>query len=199
MGHATIHFCVEVGYIRETIGVICCGKDSFAEVFTDFIAINIKCRCELDIVYVISSQIHVHQARHEIIGLRVFVVLHPLHKGTGTVARADNCDSYFFVHGHFASLLLSTIPYSILMMAYLSKLISRFSVYITISFLSLDCYELIDIFSVSQLTPTNITVGAWFTAPAIHRLSPAPVCGRGETMNRGRGEPGPYHAFDPLM
>ena len=81
MGHAPMHRNAKVGHVTELDRVVRRGKNSFREVRTYLRAINIKRRDEFNIPNMITAQIDMHKARHEIIVGRLTVILNPLHKG----------------------------------------------------------------------------------------------------------------------
>jgi hypothetical protein len=58
--------------------------------------INVNTECKLNIVDVISAQVGVHDARDRRVVRGVFVELDFLYERGGTVAYADDGDTYFF-------------------------------------------------------------------------------------------------------
>src|SRR5437667_10922646 len=100
MGHTTMDFDAQVGNIGKTVGIIGRSMDGLAEVLADFIAIYIKCCGKLDIFDMISAKIHMHQSWHEIIRLRIAVIMDALHEGTGAVSYANNSNAYFLITRH---------------------------------------------------------------------------------------------------
>src|SRR5437660_5534989 len=66
MGHTAIDRGTYTRNISKAICVIGSGIDSFAQVFSYFILINIKSRRKLDIADVVTCHINMHQSRNEV-------------------------------------------------------------------------------------------------------------------------------------
>src|SRR5437762_1859078 len=97
-------FHPHMGNISKTVGVIRLSIDSLTEILSHFVSIYIKSCSKLNIFDMISAKIHMHQSWHEIIRLRIPVIVDALHEGTGTVSDTDNGNAYFLITGHdFAS------------------------------------------------------------------------------------------------
>src|SRR5262249_42569299 len=66
---------------------------------------DVERRRELDVAYVVPPEIHVHQARDELVVGRVFVVLHSLQQRVGAVADADERHAHAVVGARLPVLL----------------------------------------------------------------------------------------------
>ena len=100
MRHTAIHLRIEFGNVCEAIRIVWGCIDGLTDIFTYFILVNIKGDRELDIVDVVPTKVDVHQARHEILWLRLTVVVDALYKRTGTVASTNERNAHFLCACH---------------------------------------------------------------------------------------------------
>jgi hypothetical protein len=86
-------FCI----LSEFEGVIGWGEDCLGEVLTHLVFVNIEGGHEIDVAYMVSPQINVHQAGHEFLLFCSLVMVNALHQRGSAVTHPD--DSYiYFTH-----------------------------------------------------------------------------------------------------
>ena len=84
--------------LGEGDGVVLTAEDGLAEIVTDLLTVDVECRGKLDVADVVPAQIHMHQARDEVIAVGVAIKLHALDQGGSTVAYADDGDANLLGH-----------------------------------------------------------------------------------------------------
>src|SRR6266478_7082977 len=85
----------ELDFLTEGLCAIGRREDRFADVETDFTAVDIKSSDDLDIAWPVETDLPVHQADGCAIGGRAVIKIDSLDKRAGAVAHADNGNSYF--------------------------------------------------------------------------------------------------------
>jgi hypothetical protein len=90
MRHAAVDGHVELRHVGELHRVVLARPDRLGQVFADLVLIDVERRRELDVGDVVSADVHVHEARNRLVGVRVLVVLDALHEGRCAVAHAHN-------------------------------------------------------------------------------------------------------------
>ena len=95
MGHAPVDSYVHVRDFGEFNGVVGVCPDGFAQIFADFAFDNIESGRELNIANVVAAKVDVHQPRYFVVFIGIAVIMDTLHQRIGTVAYANNGDTYF--------------------------------------------------------------------------------------------------------
>jgi hypothetical protein len=80
----------ELGHIGEARGVIRFCEYGGAQVLPDLIRVYVEGRGELDVTWMITAKINVHEAGHEVVLTRVAVEVDTLNERGGAVAHADD-------------------------------------------------------------------------------------------------------------
>jgi hypothetical protein len=83
--------------------------DGVREILAYLLSRDVESGRELDVPHVIAAEVDVHQPRHELVGVRVPVVLDALQERVGAVADADDRNTHFVLRSHFS------IPLSVLL------------------------------------------------------------------------------------
>lgn len=104
VGHAAVNIDAEMGDVRKFDGVIRFGEDGLGEIFTDFGVIDVECGGELDIADVVATKVYMHEARDELILLRIFIKLNALDERRCAIPNPDNCYTNFFAHDIYSML-----------------------------------------------------------------------------------------------
>ena len=81
------------GHVGELDRVVRVRPDRLGEVLADLVARDVEGGGELDVADVVAAEVDVHQARDEVVGRRVLVVLDALHERVRAVADADDRDA----------------------------------------------------------------------------------------------------------
>jgi hypothetical protein len=82
-------------YFGKPIGVVRRRIDRFGQVPANLVAIDVERRGKLDVVDVISAEVHVHQPRNPFVFGGIAVEFHALDERRGAVADADEGDANF--------------------------------------------------------------------------------------------------------
>jgi hypothetical protein len=91
VGHPAVDLDAQVGNLGvELQRVVLAGEDRLAEVLAHLLGVDVKGGGELDVADVVAAQIDMHESRDGLLGVSVAVVVHPLNKGAGAVADADD-------------------------------------------------------------------------------------------------------------
>ena len=93
VGHAAVHGHAHVGHVHELVGVVLAREDRLGEVLADLLLVDVEGGDELHVADVVAAQLDVHQARDEVAGLRVLVVVAALDEAARAVADADDGDA----------------------------------------------------------------------------------------------------------
>src|SRR5260370_38399217 len=70
-------------------------EDRFADVETDFTAVDVKSSEDLDIAWPVETNLPVHQSHASAVSGRAVIEVYSLNKRAGTISNPDNGDSYF--------------------------------------------------------------------------------------------------------
>ena len=92
MGHAALDGHAGRPDLVERVGVVRLGVDRLGEVLADLVLVDVEGRDEVDVADVVAAQIDVHQARDEVVGVRVLVVVAALDEAAGAVPDPDDGD-----------------------------------------------------------------------------------------------------------
>ena len=93
MRHAAVDGDAGLRHVGELDRVVRVRPDRVGEVLADLVRRHVERGRELDVGDVVPAEVHVHQARDELVVRRVLVVLHALDEGVGAVADADDRDA----------------------------------------------------------------------------------------------------------
>src|SRR6185369_4548275 len=102
--HPTGDLDAGLRHVGELVRVVGMCPDRVGEVLSDLVLRDVeRCR-ELDVRDVVAAQVDVHEAGHELLGIRVLVVLDSLQEGVGAVPYADDRHAYLAVSARAAVL-----------------------------------------------------------------------------------------------
>ncbi len=93
VGHAAVDGDPGLRHVGELDRVVRMRPDRVGEVLADLVRRHVERRRELDVGDVVAAEVHVHQARDELVVRRVLVVVHALDERVGAVADADDRDA----------------------------------------------------------------------------------------------------------
>ena len=93
VGHAPLDLDAQLGHLLEHVGVVGLGVDRLGQVLADLVLVDVERGHELDVADVVAAQVDVHQARDEVVGLGVLVVVAALDEAAGAVADAHDRDA----------------------------------------------------------------------------------------------------------
>src|SRR5581483_7822718 len=110
MGHAAIDLCPQLRHLGETIGIVRGCKNGLADILSHLTGIYIESCGKLYVPNMIAAQIHMHQARHKFVWLRLPVILDALYKGACAVAYTYHRYAYFLICRHGKTPFARTIP-----------------------------------------------------------------------------------------
>src|SRR6266540_6546575 len=71
---------VQLGDFGKHSGVIRFSIDRLGHVFTDFVAVNVKRRHNLDVVNVVAAKVNVHNARDKFVILGISIIIYSLNQ-----------------------------------------------------------------------------------------------------------------------
>ena len=92
--HAAVDGDARLRHVGELDRVVRMRPDRVGEVLADLVRGDVERGRELDVADVVAAEVHVHEARDELVVRRVLVVLDPLEKRVGAVADADDGDAH---------------------------------------------------------------------------------------------------------
>ena len=81
------------GHVHELERVVLAREDRLGQVLADLLLVDVERGHELHVADVVVAQLDVHQARDEVVGLGVLVVVAALDQAAGAVADADDGDA----------------------------------------------------------------------------------------------------------
>ena len=80
-------------HVREADRVVGLREDGLGDVPAHLLRVDVERDDDLDVTDVVAAELHVHQAGDALRGIRILVVLEPLHEGRGAVAESDDGDA----------------------------------------------------------------------------------------------------------
>ncbi len=93
--HPAVHGDAQLGYIGELVGIARRRVYCLAQVFADFVDVDVECGGEFNVANMIASETDVHEPGDKFIVLGIPVVMHALDERRRAIAHADNCDADF--------------------------------------------------------------------------------------------------------
>ncbi len=93
VGHPALDLDPHVGNLLEDERVVRLLVDRLGQVLADLVLVDVEGRHVLDVADVVAAEVDVHQARDEVVLLRVLVVVAALDQAAGAVADADDRDA----------------------------------------------------------------------------------------------------------
>src|SRR3990170_508615 len=93
MGHPALDLDAHVRDLLKDERVVRLHIDRLRDVLADLVLVDIERRHELDVLDVVTAELDMHQARDEVAGLGVLVVVAALDQAAGAVTDADDGDA----------------------------------------------------------------------------------------------------------
>ncbi len=98
----SLHLDTQVAYVGKANRVVLSRPHRLCQVLADLGCVDVESGHEINVAYVISAEVDMHQARYQLVRIGIPVVLDALDQGVGTVADSRDRHAY---SAHFHSFL----------------------------------------------------------------------------------------------